>query len=177
MKKFLNTAFAAVIAVTGVAATSSIASAGPSMPVVAAPASNLIQVQGDGRWGGRGGEEMLRRKWRNGGDYRRGGFYVQNGRGWYNGHRGYRNYRNGYRRHGDWWFPAGAFIAGAIIGGALADPGPTYYEPRPVYRRVYRGYSNAHVQWCFDRYRSYRAYDNTFQPYHGPRQQCYSPYN
>jgi hypothetical protein len=40
--------------------------------------------------------------------------------------------------------------------------------------RVYRG--DAHVQWCYDRYRSYRASDNTFQPYKGPRQQCYSPY-
>ncbi|MGV3652562.1 MAG: BA14K family protein, partial [Devosia sp.] len=27
-----------------------------------------------------------------------------------------------------------------------------------------------------DRYRSYRASDNTFQPYNGPRQQCVSPY-
>jgi len=36
---------------------------------------------------------------------------------------------------------------------------------------------SAHVQWCYDRYRSYRASDNTFQPYNGPRQQCYSPYS
>ncbi|MGO8141000.1 BA14K family protein, partial [Rhizobium leguminosarum] len=33
-----------------------------------------------------------------------------------------------------------------------------------------------HVAWCANRYRSYRAYDNTFQPYNCPRQQCYSPY-
>ena len=32
--------------------------------------------------------------------------------------------------------------------------------------------SSAHVQWCYNRYRSYRAWDNTFQPYNGPRQQC-----
>ncbi|TIP33596.1 MAG: BA14K family protein, partial [Mesorhizobium sp.] len=29
---------------------------------------------------------------------------------------------------------------------------------------------------CHDRYRSYRAWDNTFQPYNGPRRQCISPY-
>ncbi|MBN9274986.1 MAG: BA14K family protein, partial [Mesorhizobium sp.] len=37
--------------------------------------------------------------------------------------------------------------------------------------------SSAHVRWCYDRYRSYRAWDNTFQPYNGPRQQCWSPYS
>ncbi|OYR10649.1 BA14K-like family protein [Brucella grignonensis] len=40
---------------------------------------------------------------------------------------------------------------------------------------MYRG-GNAHVRWCYNRYRSYRAYDNTFQPNYGPRRQCYSPY-
>ncbi|TIR42250.1 MAG: BA14K family protein, partial [Mesorhizobium sp.] len=32
-------------------------------------------------------------------------------------------------------------------------------------------------RWCYDRYRSYRAWDNTFQPYGGPRQQCWSPFS
>ncbi|WP_394891564.1 BA14K family protein [Mesorhizobium sp. AaZ16] len=85
--------------------------------------------------------------------------------GWYRGHRGYRYYRPGYRRYGDFWFPAAAFIAGAIIGGALSSPP----------RRVYGG--NAHVQWCYDRWRSYRAYDNTYQPNYGPRRECISPYS
>lgn len=49
-----------------------------------------------------------------------------------------------------------------------------YVEPRRQYR--VSGLSRAHVAWCHDRYRSYRAWDNSFQPYHGPRQQCYSPY-
>ncbi|MGH6763055.1 MAG: BA14K family protein [Phyllobacterium sp.] len=50
-------------------------------------------------------------------------------------------------------------------------------RPPPLRRReVRRSYGNAHVQWCYNRYRSYRAYDNTFQPYGGPRQYCYSPY-
>ncbi len=57
----------------------------------------------------------------------------------------------------------GGLAAGAIIGGALAA--------QPRYRN-----NNAHVNWCYNRYRSYRAYDNTFQPYNGPRRQCNSPY-
>ncbi|TIU38734.1 MAG: BA14K family protein, partial [Mesorhizobium sp.] len=32
-------------------------------------------------------------------------------------------------------------------------------------------------RWCYDRYRSYRAWDNSYQPYGGPRQQCLSPYS
>lgn len=36
-------------------------------------------------------------------------------------------------------------------------------------------FSEAHVQWCQNRYRSYRADDNSYQPYSGPRRQCASP--
>jgi len=96
--------------------------------------------------------------------YRR--YYRDRGSYW-RGHRGYRHWRPGYRRHGDFWFPLAAFATGAIISGAIAND-----RPPP---RVYRG-GNAHVQWCYNRYRSYRASDNTFQPYNGPRRQCVSPY-
>jgi hypothetical protein len=85
--------------------------------------------------------------------------------GWFRGHRGYRDYRPGYRRHGDFWFPLAAFAAGAIISGAINS------QP------VYRGGGDAHVQWCYDRWRSYRAYDNTYQPNYGPRRECISPYS
>ena len=105
------------------------------------------------------------RRWRGDG-VRRGGYY-RGGDYFYNGHRGYRHRRPGYRHHNGWWFPAGAFIAGAIIGNAINNPPPRYD----------RGNGSAHVSWCYDRYRSYREYDNTFQPYNGPRQQCYSPYS
>ncbi|RWL86622.1 MAG: BA14K family protein [Mesorhizobium sp.] len=54
------------------------------------------------------------------------------------------------------------------------DPYPRYYQPRRIYRT--ERLSRAHVQWCYDRYRSYRAWDNTFQPNYGPRRQCISPY-
>ncbi|HXV29638.1 MAG TPA: BA14K family protein [Sinorhizobium sp.] len=94
--------------------------------------------------------------------------------GWYNGHRGYRYHRRGYRRHSDgWWYPLAAFGAGMIIGGAIATPAqPRYAAPRYTESRL----PPRHVNWCYDRYRSYRAWDNSFQPYGGPRQQCYSPF-
>jgi len=84
---------------------------------------------------------------------------------YWNGHRGSRDYHRGYRRHGDYWFPLAAFATGALITGAIVNS---------ENNRVYRG--NSHVQWCYDRYRSYRASDDTFQPNYGPRQQCNSPY-
>ncbi|MGX5828395.1 BA14K family protein [Mesorhizobium sp. 43Arga] len=91
--------------------------------------------------------------------------FARNGDGYWNGHRGYREYRRGYRRHGDYWFPLAAFATGALITGAIVNS---------ENNRVHEG--NAHVQWCYDRYRSYRASDNTFQPNYGPRQECRSPY-
>ncbi|AOF89112.1 BA14K family protein [Sinorhizobium sp. RAC02] len=90
-------------------------------------------------------------------------------RGWHGGHRGYRYERHGYRRHSDgWWYPLAAFGAGAIIGGAIAND--SYSRPR------YEGINPRHTDWCYARYRSYRDYDNTFQPNYGGRRQCYSPY-
>jgi hypothetical protein len=59
---------------------------------------------------------------------------------------------------------------GMIISGAIANSAPP--PPAPAYR----GSGNAHVNWCYNQYRSYRASDNTFQPYNGPRKQCVSPY-
>ncbi|MCF3640639.1 BA14K family protein [Rhizobium sp. TRM95111] len=99
------------------------------------------------------------------------GFYTPNRDsyryGWYRGYRGYRYERPGYRYYNGYWFPLGAFAAGAIIGGAIAND-------RPVYS--YSG-GSSHTNWCYNRYRSYRAWDNTFQPYEGPRRQCISPYS
>jgi hypothetical protein len=56
---------------------------------------------------------------------------------------------------------------------------PRHYAPRyyvPPQRHVHR-LSQAHIRWCYNRYRSYRSWDNSFQPYHGPRRQCVSPYS
>lgn len=83
--------------------------------------------------------------------------------GYYRGHRGYRDYRPGYRRHNGYWFPLAAFATGAIIGGAVSGQS----APR---------YGGSHHEWCANRWKSYRASDNTYQPYNGPRRECVSPY-
>jgi hypothetical protein len=63
-------------------------------------------------------------------------------------------------------------------------PAYRYYRPYPSYRTYYRprnyyrvGGGDSHISWCYSRYRSYRAWDNTFQPYYGPRRACRSPYD
>lgn len=99
-------------------------------------------------------------------------FERRGGWGYYNGHRGYREYRRGYRQHNGWWFPPAAFVAGAIIGGAIANQ-PAVAAP-PVYAPV--RLSAAHVNWCENRWKSYRVSDNSYQPLNGPRQACVSPY-
>lgn len=94
------------------------------------------------------------------------GFYRQQQRGFYNGHPGYRQPRPGYRRYNGFWFPPAAFSFGVIIGGSNRNGS----HVRP-------GYTNPqHVRWCSNKYRSYRQRDNSFQPYHGPRRECRSPY-
>ncbi len=92
-------------------------------------------------------------------------------RGGYDGRDRY--YGRYYRRGPSAGAIIGGLAAGAIIGGALAQP---YYERRYVAPRRYVNSGNAHVNWCYSRYRSYRAYDDTFQPNYGPRRQCVSPY-
>lgn len=129
----------------------------PAAPITAtasaaAPTSDVQQVQ---YWHHHGG-----------GFYRGGGY---RGGGYYGGYRGYDGYRRGYRYHDGYWFPLAAFGAGALIGGAIAS------EPR-YYVRPSAGLNPRHYEWCANRYRSYRGYDNTFQPNNGPRQQCLSPY-
>jgi len=84
---------------------------------------------------------------------------VRSGHHYWRGHRGSRHWRHGYRRHGDFWFPLAAFATGAIISGAIANDRPP-------------AYGSSHEARCYARYRSYRASDNTYQPYNGPRRQC-----
>ncbi len=71
-----------------------------------------------------------------------------------------------YRRHNDFGPIVGGLVAGAIIGGLIAN------QPR----HHYSGHRSAHVDWCLRRFRSYDVRSNTFQPYHGPRRACRSPY-
>lgn len=90
-------------------------------------------------------------------DHRR--YYRRHWRG--HRHHGRRWYRHRHH-HSNAWVPFAILGMGAVIGSAIAND------------RAYGG--SRHVRWCANRYRSYRAYDNTFQPYHGPRRQCRSPF-
>jgi BA14K-like protein len=98
-------------------------------------------------WHGIGGRPFVR-----GGVWRGGNFY-------WHGYRGFRTARPGFRFYNGWWLPPAAFGTAAIVGAR-----PTFYM------------SNPHAQWCANRFISYRASDNTFQPFNGPRRQCVSPF-
>jgi hypothetical protein len=164
MFKFVTSVCAAVMAVSvPFAAPATAMPVAPASPAYEVQAPMSVQYRRDREWRGNEFGDGFRR-----GDVRGDSSIHRRGdRHYWRGHRGYRDYRPGYRRHGDFWFPPAAFIAGAIIGGAIANQEPpVQYRPR----------GGAHAEWCFNRYRSYRASDNTFQPYNGPRRQCVSPY-
>jgi hypothetical protein len=91
---------------------------------------------------------------------RRGNYYY------FNGHRGSRERHSGWRQYNGFWFPQSAFSFSINIDGD---------RDRDRDRGSMR-LSRAHVEWCEDHYRSYRASDNSFQPYNGPRRECVSPY-
>ena len=143
----------------------------PIQPRLAAP--GIVPVR-DG-WAG-GNDRMTvyqDYRWRNRGGQFRARNYSNN---WDNGDN-WRGRRHHYRHH---FRDSDAAILGLGLGLGLGSIYNNYdYYDAPPPRRIYRTQrlSSAHVQWCYDRYRSYRAWDNTFQPYNGPRQQCWSPYS
>ncbi|WP_421848786.1 BA14K family protein [Oricola sp.] len=59
-------------------------------------------------------------------------------------------------------------LGGIVAGAAIANAS----KPKEVV--VVPG--NAHLQYCYNRYKSYREWDNSWQPYQGPRRPCISPY-
>jgi len=69
-------------------------------------------------------------------------------------------YRYG-RYHNNNGAVIGGLVTGAIIGGIIASQS-----------RVNSYDGGSHAEYCYSRYRSYRAYDNTYQPNYGPRRQC-----
>jgi hypothetical protein len=164
MKKLISGLWAGGLAVT-FALTSIPSTAAPVFVAPTASAqSDVVQIQDGMTWrkkklqyngskydGSRNGNNW------DGNNFRRSGKSA-----YYNGHQGYPYQRRGYRQHNGLWFPAAAFIAGAVIGGAIINNNN-------------RG-GSSHVEWCYDHYRSYRAYDNTFQPNYGRRRQCNSPF-
>jgi hypothetical protein len=76
---------------------------------------------------------------------------------------------------------AGAFIAGAIIGGIIASQPGYYYDPYygyPYYHYPYRPYYRPYVYYdpaiayCMRRFRSYDPYSRTYLGYDGRRHPC-----
>ena len=76
-------------------------------------------------------------------------------------------------------------LVGGVVGGVIGSsrrsrsPDVVYVEPRPVYREpvvVHRSVGNAHVNWCYSRYRSYDARTDTYVAYSGRVKYCNSPY-
>ena len=129
--------------------------AGSYAPAMAAPVMTAPMVSSDS-------DTTLIQQRRDRRDMRRNHFERRGNSAYYNGKRGYRERRSGYRQYNGYWFPPAAFALGAIIGGS-----------------VNRGtnLSTNHLRWCEDRYRSYRASDNSYQPNYGPRRVCASPYS
>ncbi|MBZ9675952.1 BA14K family protein [Mesorhizobium sp. ES1-1] len=165
----------ALAAISGVTSTSL---AGPVIqPGLSVPASTAAPTITQVRDNWAGGNDW---RWRRSGNWS-GNHW--NGKHWNGNHwNGGDNWRWRHRHHGGRYYDDGASAAilGLGLGLGLGSMYNNYnYYDAPAPRRYYRAgrLSNAHVQWCYDRYRSYRAYDNTFQPYNGPRQQCWSPYS
>ncbi|WFS00170.1 BA14K family protein [Rhizobium tumorigenes] len=90
-------------------------------------------------------------------EYRHHGRRNGDRRNYYRGRDHDRRYDRGYRRHNNTGAIIGGLAAGAIIGGIVAGS---------------RSNGSSHAQSCANRYRTYRASDNTYQPNNGPRVQC-----
>jgi hypothetical protein len=139
------------------------------MPPLKAAASDVTQVR-DGDRPLPTERQFERRLWlRQHGNWGNGRWEGR--RHWNNDNRHWRRDSWRHRRH----YNGGS---GFYFGLGLVPSYNYYVAPRYVApRRHYRAASSAHVRWCYDRYRSYRAWDNTYQPYNGPRRQCRSPYD
>jgi hypothetical protein len=147
-------------------------------PGIGAQSIQWHRRHGGGNWGG---GNWRGNNWRGGGNW--------HGNNWRGGNWHANNWR-GNNWHGNYWgghggssiyFGLGLPFYGlygpgyGLYGPGYGMYGPGYYAPRRYYRT--NNYSSGHANWCYSRYRSYRAWDNTFQPYNGPRRQCWSPYS
>jgi hypothetical protein len=75
-------------------------------------------------------------------------------------------YTDGYYYANPWW------TLGIGIGAPIVVQPARPHRVRPVAPRS----ASAHVQWCFDRYRSYNARSDTFTGYDGVVRRCRSPF-
>jgi hypothetical protein len=112
---------------------------------------------------------------------------------------GKRVYNQNYNTTPNWAGVGAGFAAGAALGvgaGLLINrppppprayyapppvvyypaPAPAYYPPPPPPAYYDRGWTEAHIEWCLDRYRSYNPATNTFTGYDGYQHVCRGPY-
>jgi|GEM_PF-1070068 hypothetical protein len=91
----------------------------------------------------------------------------------YHGDR-YRSPRGAYRhRYTDGYYYANPWWSLGLGFGAVIAPEPVRpHRVRPVAPRS----ASAHVDWCFDRYRSYNPRSDTFTGFDGVVRRCRSPY-
>ncbi len=81
------------------------------------------------------------------------------------------NHRRHWRhRHSGWGLGFGLPLAFGLGAPLYAD---RYYG---YGGHGYRDSGSGHVEYCFDRYRSYDLRTNTFMGYDGLRHECISPY-
>lgn len=73
---------------------------------------------------------------------------------------------------------AGGYGYGNNHGGGYGGHGGGHggYQQQHTYDNGRGRNWRQHVDWCSGRYNTYRAHDNSYQPYSGARQQCRSPY-
>lgn len=108
--------------------------------------------------------------------------------GSYNGYKGYRHHRFGYQRHSDgWWYPKAAFnnipskpphaLSHNKQVNAPYQPLPkTFKQPPHEPNPSRNALSQRHIRWCSERYRTYRAQDNSFAIKKNIRRSCISPF-
>lgn len=89
-------------------------------------------------------------------------------------------WRNHRKYQPQWHHPRRGKVTIGIWGGPFYDPfwyvpQYRYIEPAPRYRVIHL--STAHIKWCYARYKTYRASDNTYKPTKHTRRQCISPYS
>ncbi|MCC5969239.1 MAG: BA14K family protein [Pararhodobacter sp.] len=164
MKIFVSTLCAAVLSMSPIALSSASAAPASSFQLTGSVSQSpvlddLVQAQGHRYQHNRRGAD------------RRG----HHRRGFDNRHRRPAPHRPQPRRHSS-GPDLGSAVVGAIIGGALVHQ---FQQPRQHHQpRHHSGsfLSSEHINWCHNRWRSYRVVDNSYQPYNGPRRVCVSPY-
>jgi hypothetical protein len=171
IKSICALAVTAALGLAVLAATGTNSSASPVVLSVGQEFANpnMVEVARRGHYGqSRGYGRYSGRRCLYGGCYR-------GNRGYY-GHRDYygRGRHYAYRRHYGHHHNYGGLYLGFpfFFGGGFAD---RYYDDGYYGNYNYGG--SAHVEWCLNRYRSYRPRTNTWTSYSGRVRRCISPYS